>query len=220
MGLLTEGYRLAMQHYSQLQQNQEAMKSVQEELTKIEEGQKVEQNTPVEKPNKKEESFDKIVENVISNISSGQTYNVGGYNITIPALSNNGVKESIKRHNIDGIITMASEKYDIPEALLYKIIETESYFNNDVISSAGATGLMQIMPFNNESLGISNAKDPYQNIMGGTKLLKQYLNMYDGDLKLGLAAYNAGPGNVNKYGGVPPFNETQNYIRKILGVEP
>lgn len=221
MGLLTEGYNLAMNHYRQLVLNQETINNIQNEVNKIDE---VENNKPVtetkDNVNKNEDKFDNLVSDAIEKITSGQVYNVGGYNITIPALSNSKVQETIRSNNIDGIVSMASSKYDISEALIYKVIETESYFNTECISSAGATGLMQIMPFNNSSLGITDATDPYQNIMGGVKLLRQYIDMYNGDIKLGLAAYNAGPGNVNKYGGVPPFNETQNYIRKILGVEP
>ena len=79
---------------------------------------------------------------------------------------------------------------------------------------------MQLMPFNCTEYGVTNPYDPYQNIMAGTQHLREYIDLFKGDLKLGLAAYNAGPGNVKKYGGVPPFKETQNYIRKILGVEP
>ena len=221
MGLLSESYALAMNHYRQLLTTQQGLDTIQKESNKVD---KVENNKPTENTSnttKKEESiFDNLVSSAIDKIVGGESYNVGGYNITIPALSNSRVQETIKANGIDKIITQASNKYNVPEALIYKVIETESYFNTECVSSAGATGLMQIMPFNNASLGITDATDPYQNIMGGVKLLKQYIDMYDGDLKLGLAAYNAGPGNVNKYGGVPPFNETQNYIRKILGVEP
>lgn len=227
MGLLTQGYNMAMEHYRGIIQSQEAIKNTQQEISKIEQNidstisatEEVKSETSVGKT--EEQTFQEVLNEVSSNnVEAGKTYNVSGYNITIPALSNTTVQNTIKNLGLDTIISKASEKYDVPEALIYKIIETESYFNNDCVSSVGATGLMQIMPFNNEYLGISNAKDPYQNIMGGVKLLKQYINMYDGDLKLGLAAYNAGPGNVNKYNGVPPFKETQNYIRKILGVEP
>lgn len=223
MGLLTEGYNMAMDHYREIIKNQESIKTIQNEINKIEQSINSSTENKVETSTDKtnEQTFKNLVtETTSNNVEAGKTYNVGGYNITIPALSNSKVQSTIKNLGLDSIISKASEKYDVPEALIYKIIETESYFNNDCVSGVGATGLMQIMPFNNEYLGISDATDPYQNIMGGVKLLKQYIDMYDGDLKLGLAAYNAGPGNVNKYNGVPPFSETQNYIRKILGVEP
>lgn len=213
MGLLTNGYNMAMDQYRQLMQNQEVINNIQSEINSTTSINNVTSST------ENKITFEEVLSNS-KNITSGETYNVGGYSITIPSLSNSKVQDTIRAYNIDSIITMASEKYNIPEALIYKVIETESYFNINCVSNVGATGLMQIMPFNNSSLGITDATDPYQNIMGGVKLLRQYIDMYDGDIKLGLAAYNAGPGNVNKYNGVPPFKETQNYIRKILGVEP
>lgn len=219
MGLLTDGYNLAMDQYRRLMQNQEVINNIQNEIDSITSVNNTTSSESASSSTENKVTFQELLSSK-DNITSGETYNVGGYSITIPSLSNSKVQETIKKYNIDSIITMASEKYDIPEALIYKVIETESYFNTNCVSSAGATGLMQVMPFNNSSLGITDATDPYQNIMGGVKLLRQYIDMYNGDIKLGLAAYNAGPGNVNKYNGVPPFKETQNYIRKILGVEP
>lgn len=223
MSLLTEGYNLAMNHYRQLLANQESINTIQNQVNSVAESTSTSEVSSSKENDKNsisktESSFDKLVTESINKLNAGTTYNVGGYSISIPSLSDSNVQARIKANNIDGIISMASEKYGVPEALIYKVIETESYFKTDSVSYVGATGLMQIMPFNNSSLGITDATDPYQNIMGGTKLLKQYLDMYNGDVKLGLAAYNAGPGNVNKYGGVPPFAETQNYVKKILGV--
>ncbi|WP_239255897.1 lytic transglycosylase domain-containing protein [Listeria ilorinensis] len=106
-------------------------------------------------------------------------------------------------------IEKASATYNVPAALIKRIIEVESGFNPNAISSAGATGLMQLMYGTDRT-------DPETNIMQGTKQLAGYIKQYDGDLKLALAAYNAGPGNVKKYGGVPPFKETIQYIDKIL----
>ncbi|MBC2084083.1 lytic transglycosylase domain-containing protein [Listeria marthii] len=108
------------------------------------------------------------------------------------------------------LIKTAAAKYGVPEALIKRVIQVESNYNPNVVSSAGATGLMQLMAG-------SNRTDPATNIDAGTKELAGYIKKYDGDLRLALAAYNAGPGNVRKYGGVPPFKETHNYLKKIIG---
>lgn len=119
--------------------------------------------------------------------------------------------------SLDSIITKASEKYNVPASLIKAVCKAESNFNAKAVSHCGAQGVMQLMPSTAKSLGVKNALDPEQNIMGGTKLLSQLLDKYDGNVTYALAAYNAGSGNVAKYGGVPPFKETQNYIKKITG---
>lgn len=109
----------------------------------------------------------------------------------------------------------ASDTYGVPMALLKAVAKAESNFNQNVVSSAGAVGVMQLMPETAKDLGVQNIYDTRQNILGGAKELSQLLKRYDGDLTLTLAGYNAGIGNVQKYGGVPPFKETQNYIKKV-----
>lgn len=111
-------------------------------------------------------------------------------------------------------ISAASRKYGVPENLIRSVITQESGGNLTAQSGAGAQGLMQLMPATAKSLGVTDPFDPMQNIDAGTKYLKQNIDRFG--LEKGLAAYNAGPGNVQKYGGVPPFKETQNYVNKIL----
>jgi len=122
-----------------------------------------------------------------------------------------------KTDNLDQIFESAAIKYNVPVNLLKAVAKAESGFNPIAESKAGAQGVMQLMPATAKSLGVNNSFDPEQNIMGGAKYLSQMLDKFDGNTELSLAAYNAGPGNVLKYNGIPPFNETQNYVTKVMG---
>lgn len=124
-------------------------------------------------------------------------------------------EKSNGKGTLDDYFEEASEIYGVPLSLLKAVAKAESDFNPNVVSSAGAVGIMQLMPATAKELGVQNIYDVRENIMGGAKELSGLLKRYDGDLTLTLAGYNAGIGNVQKYGGVPPFQETQNYIKKI-----
>jgi hypothetical protein len=117
---------------------------------------------------------------------------------------------------LQGYFEEAAAKYNVDVNLLKAIAKAESNFNASATSSAGAMGIMQLMPSTARSLGISDAYNAYDNIMGGAKVISQHLKKYNGDVSLALAAYNAGSGNVDKYGGIPPFTETKNYVKKVL----
>lgn len=119
--------------------------------------------------------------------------------------------------SMEDIFREAAEQYDVPVSLLKAIGKAESGFDANAVSSAGAQGVMQLMPATAKGLGVTDPFDARSNIMGGAKYIADKLRQYNGDIELALAAYNAGSGNVAKYGGVPPFKETQNYIRKVKG---
>jgi soluble lytic murein transglycosylase-like protein len=118
---------------------------------------------------------------------------------------------------IASMIQSSAERYGVDPALVRAVINQESGFNPYATSSAGAQGLMQLMPQTAQALGVSDAYDPGQNVDGGTRFLRSLLDRFGGDTRLALAAYNAGPAAVERYGGIPPYAETQHYVASILG---
>ena len=119
--------------------------------------------------------------------------------------------------SLSGLISEASQKYKVDPKLLSAIAEVESGGNQDETSSAGAVGVMQLMPDTAASLGV-NPYDKQQNVEGGAKYLRQMLDTFGGDVSKAVAAYNAGPQAVKDYGGIPPYRETQNYVNKVLDI--
>ena len=114
------------------------------------------------------------------------------------------------------IISAASQRHGISAHLLNAMIKVESDYNPQAVSRKGAKGLMQIMPETMKALNIANVFDLWENIMGGARYFKQLFNRYEGKLPLALAAYNAGPGVVDRFGSIPPFRETEAYVEKVI----
>ncbi len=118
----------------------------------------------------------------------------------------------------DEVIRAASRREGVDEQLVKAVVEAESGFNPKAVSQAGAKGLMQLMDGTARSLGVKDSFDPVSNIAGGTKFLRSMLDRF-GSVPLALAAYNAGPGAVEKYGGIPPFQETRSYVDRVLALQ-
>lgn len=133
-------------------------------------------------------------------------------------LASNRTSGSSGNTDIDSLIEQYSAKNGLDSAFVKAVIKQESGFQPKVTSHCGAMGLMQLMPATASSLGVKDAYDPEQNIAGGTKYLKGLLDRFGGDKSLALAAYNAGPNAVAKYNGIPPYKETQNYVKNIMSM--
>lgn len=127
-----------------------------------------------------------------------------------------GVSSSGDVRLYDGVIREASEIYELEVSLIKAVMKVESNFNPKAVSVKGAKGLMQIMPQNYDSLDIRNPFDPRENIMGGVRYLKQLMDRYEGRLHLALAAYNCGPDTVDRYRTIPPIDETEQYVKRVL----
>lgn len=132
------------------------------------------------------------------------------------SIPNTGVLEC--SDELNQYFQQAADTYGVDVKFLKCIAYAESNFRPDATSRSGAMGIMQLMPKTAEGLGVRDAYDPQQNIMGGAKYISIQLERFDGNLEYALAAYNAGPNRVKEYGGIPPFEETQNYVKKIMNI--
>lgn len=142
-----------------------------------------------------------------SNIHSYSNWGASEASV-LPSFSRN-------KNAFDQLIRQAAQHHGVSEGLVKAIMHTESGFNINARSPVGAQGLMQLMPATARRFNVSNAYDPQQNIFGGVKYLSWLLKRFNGDTRLAIAAYNAGEGNVDKYGDVPPFRETRDYVKRV-----
>ncbi|MBI9044904.1 MAG: lytic transglycosylase domain-containing protein [Anaerolineaceae bacterium] len=131
-----------------------------------------------------------------------------------------GLEQSsnIEFNDFKDLIEQISSQYNVDSDLVQAVVQAESNYDANAVSHAGAQGLMQLMPATAQSLGVSDPFDPVENVTGGVKLLRELLDRYDGNLPLTLAAYNAGPGAVQTYGGIPPYQETQIYVERVTNL--
>jgi len=128
----------------------------------------------------------------------------------------NSVQVKLGEEKFTQIISQVAKEHNVDPKLIEAVIEQESNFNPNAISKSGAIGLMQLMSGTAQELGVKDPLNPEENIRGGTKYLASLLNRYHGDVALALSAYNAGAGNVEKFKGIPPFQETQQYVKGIM----
>ena len=157
------------------------------------------------------------IENNIQSLASfAQKPDADFQKILESSVKNTQRPNSVSRNEIDNLITKYADKNGLDEDFVKAVINQESGFNPNATSHCGAMGLMQLMPATAQGLGVKNAYDAEQNIEGGTKYLKGLMDRFGNDKSLALAAYNAGPNAVKKYNGIPPYADTQNYVKKVL----
>jgi soluble lytic murein transglycosylase-like protein len=135
----------------------------------------------------------------------------------LPPVPDAAAPAPVPPEQIDALVQQNASIWQVDPALIKSVIANESSFNANATSPVGAQGLMQLMPETAATLGVKNPYDPAQNVAGGTRYLRSLLDRFNGDTRLAVAAYNAGPGAVEKYGDVPPYAETRNYVQNVLG---
>ena len=164
------------------------------------------------------QSFDKVLQSTAKSQFGTLLRSKGITSVDAQLYTNPNVNITKRpsKEQIMSMIDVASEKYGVDSKLVKALVQQESGFNPNAKSKVGAMGLMQLMPSTAKGLGVTDPMDPKQNIEGGVKYLKSMLDRFHGNTILALAAYNAGPNAVSKYDGVPPYKETQNYVKSIL----
>ena len=158
-------------------------------------------------------SFDDVFQEATTVYAVPESNPTSTQNLSLDSASDFTVSEQM-----ESIFQTAADTYQVPLNLLKAVAKAESDFDPNCTSNAGAMGIMQLMPSTASELNVTDPYDMEQNIMGGAKLLSRLLKKYDGNLPFALAAYNAGSGNVDKYNGIPPFRETQNYVNQEITI--
>lgn len=156
--------------------------------------------------------YARIVQTSLPHFSSSPNYTIGTF-------SGKPISMGIKKSKYADLINQAASKHHVDPRLVHAVIQTESAYNPWAVSSAGAVGLMQLMPDTARRYGVTNRNDPDQNVDGGTRYLKDLIKMFNPNLDLAVAAYNAGENAVIKYNyNIPPYRETQNYVKQVLSL--
>lgn len=151
-------------------------------------------------------------ENLVNSLADKDKFKAGAAG----AAKGVSASQRLDSASVQPYVAEAAAKYNVDPALIEAVIKQESAYDALAQSHVGAQGLMQLMPATAKELGVENSLDPKQNVMGGAKYLRQLMDQFDGNLTKVIAGYNAGPGAVTHYGGIPPYSETQNYVTKVL----